>query len=77
MRVYLVSQCITTALQVLYAQALNLMFLLPLFRIEHGNVTDKRAEGTQDEELGKQGATQKVGADAIRGNPVGNECKPR
>ena len=77
MRVYLVGQCIATALQVLYAQALNLMFLLPLFGIEHGDVADKRAEGAQDEELGKQRAAQKVGADAIRGNPVGNGCKPR
>ena len=77
MRVYLVGQCITTALQVLYAQALNLVFLLPLFGIEHGDVADKRAEGTQDEELGKQGAAQKVGTDAVRSNPVGNGCKPR
>lgn len=74
-RVYLVGQRIATALQVFYTQALYFRFLLPLCGIEHGDMADKGAQGTENKELGNQGAAQKISTDAVRMNPIGNGCK--
>ncbi len=51
MRINLVGQCITAALQIFKTQTLYLRLLLPLPGIQHGNISDKRTEKACHEEL--------------------------
>ena len=72
MRVNLVCEGVTTAFQVLEAQAFDLILFFSLPGVEHGDIPD---HGTQDARHGKlrdQSAASEVGADAVARYRVGD-----
>ena len=60
MRVDLVGQCVTLALQVLDAQLLNLLILFPLQGVEQGDIAYQGVQQTHHDELEDKDAQKSV-----------------